>query len=116
MRACLYARVSTGRQADNDLSIPDQIRQMKAWCDQNNYQVVMEYKDEGASGTDENRPQFQRMLSDVCLSPSPVDIIVVYNLSRIYRNHLKLGGLLVDLKKHRVGLIDNPADTGRCRR
>lgn len=30
---------------------------------------------------------------------------MVYNLSRIYRNHLKLGGLLVDLKKHRVGLI-----------
>ena len=78
---------------------------MKAWCDQNNYQVVMEYKDEGVSGTDENRPQFQRMLSDVCITPSPVDIIVVYNLSRIYRNHLKLGGLLVDLKKHRIALI-----------
>ena len=30
VRAALYLRVSTGRQADNDLSIPDQRRQAKA--------------------------------------------------------------------------------------
>ena len=29
LRAALYLRVSTGRQADNDLSIPDQRRQAK---------------------------------------------------------------------------------------
>jgi site-specific DNA recombinase len=29
VRAALYLRVSTGRQADNDLSIPDQRRQAK---------------------------------------------------------------------------------------
>ncbi len=32
VRAALYLRVSTGRQADNDLSIPDQRRQAKAYC------------------------------------------------------------------------------------
>jgi site-specific DNA recombinase len=31
-RAALYLRVSTGRQADNDLSIPDQRRQAKGYC------------------------------------------------------------------------------------
>jgi len=31
VRAALYLRVSTGRQADNDLSIPDQRRQGKAY-------------------------------------------------------------------------------------
>ena len=30
VRAALYLRVSTGRQADNDLSIPDQRRQARA--------------------------------------------------------------------------------------
>jgi hypothetical protein len=29
-RAALYARVSTGRQAEQDLSIPDQVAQLKA--------------------------------------------------------------------------------------
>src|SRR5712675_109152 len=32
VRAALYLRVSTGRQAENDLSIPDQRRQAKAYC------------------------------------------------------------------------------------
>jgi DNA invertase Pin-like site-specific DNA recombinase len=31
VRAALYLRVSTGRQADNDLSIPDQRRQARAF-------------------------------------------------------------------------------------
>ncbi len=29
MQVALYARVSTTRQAENDLSIPDQLRQMR---------------------------------------------------------------------------------------
>jgi DNA invertase Pin-like site-specific DNA recombinase len=32
VRAALYLRVSTGRQADSDLSIPDQRRQAKGYC------------------------------------------------------------------------------------
>jgi hypothetical protein len=32
VRAALHLRVSTGRQADNDLSIPDQRRQAKGYC------------------------------------------------------------------------------------
>jgi len=33
LRAALYFRVSTGRQAESDLSIPDQRRQALAYCD-----------------------------------------------------------------------------------
>jgi site-specific DNA recombinase len=32
VRAALYLRVSTGRQADSDFSIPDQRRQAKTYC------------------------------------------------------------------------------------
>ena len=32
LRAALYMRVSTGRQAESDLSIPDQRRQAIAFC------------------------------------------------------------------------------------
>lgn len=32
IRAALYARVSTGRQAERDLSIPDQVRQLEDYC------------------------------------------------------------------------------------
>jgi DNA invertase Pin-like site-specific DNA recombinase len=37
MHVALYARVSTTRQADNDLSIPDQLRQLNEWCRANGH-------------------------------------------------------------------------------
>jgi Resolvase, N terminal domain len=40
LRAALYLRVSTGRQADNDLSIPDQRRQAKAYCASRGWEIV----------------------------------------------------------------------------
>ena len=33
MAVALYARVSTTRQAENDLSIPDQLRQLREYCE-----------------------------------------------------------------------------------
>src|SRR3974390_2160880 len=43
LRAALYMRVSNGRQAEHDLSIPDQRGQLKSWCSANGYSVVAEY-------------------------------------------------------------------------
>jgi site-specific DNA recombinase len=40
VRAALYLRVSTGRQADNDLSIPDQRRQAKGYCTSRGWEIV----------------------------------------------------------------------------
>src|SRR5450755_2083220 len=59
IRAALYLRVSTSRQADNDLSIPDQRRQAKAYCDSHGWQIVADYVEPGASATDDRRPEFQ---------------------------------------------------------
>jgi site-specific DNA recombinase len=39
-RAALYLRVSTGRQADNDLSIPGQRRQAKGYCASRGWEIV----------------------------------------------------------------------------
>jgi site-specific DNA recombinase len=43
VRAALYLRVSTGRQADNDLSIPDQRRQAKAFCASRGWEIAADY-------------------------------------------------------------------------
>jgi DNA invertase Pin-like site-specific DNA recombinase len=42
MRAALYLRVSTVRQAEVDLSIPDQLSQTKAYCERHAWRVVAE--------------------------------------------------------------------------
>src|SRR5258705_300593 len=53
VRAALYLRVSTGRQAENDLSIPDQRRQAKGYCASRGWEIVAEYVEPGLSATDD---------------------------------------------------------------
>ena len=55
MHIAIYARVSTTRQAENDLSIPDQLRQLHEWAKANGHLVVQEYVEPGASATDDKR-------------------------------------------------------------
>ena len=69
MHVALYARVSTTRQADNDLSIPDQLRQLNEWCKANGHLVVHEYVEAGASATDDKRPIFQQLINDAMQKP-----------------------------------------------
>jgi DNA invertase Pin-like site-specific DNA recombinase len=45
VRAAFYLRVSTGRQADSDLSIPDQRRQAKSYCTSHGWEVVADADD-----------------------------------------------------------------------
>ncbi len=86
MQVAIYARVSTGRQAENELSIPDQLRQMRQWAERNGHVIVKEYVEPGASATDDKRPVFQNMISDAALKPAPFQIIVVHSFSRFFRD------------------------------
>jgi site-specific DNA recombinase len=86
MAVALYARVSTVRQAEKDLSIPDQINQMRDWCQANSYVVAMEYIEPGASATDDRRPVFQQMIADATSDSEPYEAIIVHSRSRFFRD------------------------------
>ena len=105
MKAALYARVSTARQAEKQLSIPDQIGQMRKWCQNAGYDVIAEFKDEGLSATDDRRPEFQKMLTQAYAKPPAFDVIIVHSLSRFFRDHLELGIHDKNLRKNKVKLI-----------
>ena len=89
-RVALYARVSTTRQAEADLSIPDQIRQAEAWCQQHGMTLVRRYIEPGASGTDENRPIFQEMLAEAKTKPRPFDMVVVHSVQSLLPRRVHL--------------------------
>jgi DNA invertase Pin-like site-specific DNA recombinase len=55
-------------------------------ADTKGWQVVEIYADEGKTGRDDARPEFQRLLSDVHRKPVPFDKLVVWRGSRIFRN------------------------------
>jgi len=86
MQVALYARVSTTRQAENDLSIPDQLRQMRLWAERNGHVIVKEYIEPGASATDDKRPVFQDMVNDATMKAAPFQAIIVHSLSRFFRD------------------------------
>ncbi len=102
MIVALYARVSTTKQAEKDLSIPDQLRQMKEWCKAKKYSVAVEYIEAGASATDDRRPVFQQMIAEACSATPPYDAIIVHSLSRFFRDMIEFGLYERRLKKHGV--------------
>ena len=102
MIAALYARVSTTRQADKDLSIPDQLQQMRDWCKGQGISVAVEYKELGASATDDRRPVFQKMIAESTIKPAPFDFIIVHSLSRFFRDSLEFGLYERQLEKYGV--------------
>jgi site-specific DNA recombinase len=105
LRVAMYLRVSTGRQAETDLSIPDQRRQIDAWCHLRGHAVFGEYTELGASATDDKRPEFQRMIDRACDGDNAVDLIVVHSYSRFFRDSFGLEFYLRKLAKHGVKLI-----------
>ena len=105
MHVALYARVSTTRQADNDLSIPDQLRQLKDWCKANGHIVVHEYVEPGASATDDKRPVFQQMIHDALQKQQTFEAITIHSLSRFFRDGIEFGVYERKLAKNKVKVI-----------
>jgi site-specific DNA recombinase len=97
--------VSTGRQAEHDLSIPDQRAQLKSWCRNNGYDVVLEFVEAGASAVDDRRPVFQQMIERACDGEHAFDAIAVHSYSRFFREAFEQEFYLRKLAKHGVKVI-----------
>jgi DNA invertase Pin-like site-specific DNA recombinase len=102
-------RVSTGRQAEHDLSIPDQRSQLKSWCRASGHEVVAEYVEAGASAGDDRRPGFQQMIERACDGEHTFDIIVVHSYSRFFREAFEQEFYFRKLAKQGQGRFHNSA-------
>jgi site-specific DNA recombinase len=85
-RVTVYARVSTPRQAENDISIPDQLAQARRCCAERGWFVISEFVDAGVSARDDKRPEFQRMMEAACVDPSPFDVVMVHRPTGDFRS------------------------------
>ena len=104
-RAALYMRVSTGRQAEHDLSIPDQRRQLESWCRAQGCTVASEFIESGASAGDDRRPVFQQMIERACDGEQAFDLILVHSYSRFFREAFEQEFYLRKLAKHGVRVV-----------
>lgn len=91
--AGIYARLSVDGQGRKNESIETQIEIASAYLEQQENIVLYDcYTDIGRSGTDFDRPGFQRLMQDVRLRR--VNCIIVKDLSRFGRNHIETGNFL----------------------
>ena len=67
-KCALYIRDSTDRQANEGESLEKQEKRLREFCKSRNWIIVKVYREEGKSGKDANRPQFQNLLHDRHLS------------------------------------------------
>jgi site-specific DNA recombinase len=104
-RVAIYARVSTTRQAENDISIPDQLAQGRKYCDSHGWHAMREFVDPGASARDDKRPEFQRLMEAACVDPSPFDIVLVHSISRFFRDVAGYTFWKRKLERHGVSLV-----------
>src|SRR3974377_1948818 len=104
-RTALYMRVSTGRQAEHDLSIPEQRSQLRSWCSSKGYEVVAEFIEAGASAGDDRRPVFQQMIERACDGDHAFDMILVHSYSRFFREAFEQEFYLRKLAKHGVKVV-----------
>ena len=98
-------RVSTGRQAEHDLSIPGQRSQLNSWCRAKGHNVVAEFIEAGASASDDRRPVFQQMIERACDGEDSFDLIVVHSYSRFFREAFEQEFYLRKLAKHGVKVV-----------
>jgi site-specific DNA recombinase len=111
-RAALYLRVSTGRQAEGEVSLPSQRDLTRHFCEAQGWVVTDEFVEPGASATDDRRPVFQKMLDQATGSERSFDVICVHAFSRFYRNGAEMEMTIRRLKKHGVGVVSVTQPTG----
>lgn len=101
----LYLRLSKddGTMSESS-SIQTQKEMLTRYCRENGFAISQIYVDDGWSGTNTNRPSFQRMLSDI--EDGKINCVITKDLSRLGRNYLETGSFTeIYFPEHNVRYI-----------
>ena len=94
-RVALYSRVSTEDQAKLGFSLAAQGRRLHAFARAQRWAVSGEYVDDGYSGRDVRRPEYERMFRE----SDRWDAILVLKMDRIHRNSRNFMAMMDDLAR-----------------
>ena len=93
-RVAIYIRLSredlkkTGSNTESE-SIINQRSLLYRYIEENGYNLVDEYVDDGYSGTNFDRPEFQRMLKDI--ENGKINMVITKDMSRLGRDYIGTG-------------------------
>ena len=108
--AGLYMRLSVEDESNNEsTSIQTQRAMLTDYCREKGYRIVDCYVDDGETGTNFERPEFQRMLRDI--EAGKINTVICKDLSRFGRNYYEAGMYLdkyfVERKIRFIAIQDN---------
>ena len=109
-RVFVYARASSKRQADKELSVSAQLRAIRGYAREQQWLIVEEFVDNGYSGRDRKRPALNRMLS--CLGGEEIDKIAVWKLDRLARDSILSAAIRERLQETGASLFSLHEPTG----
>lgn len=86
----IYCRLSKDDGLDGDSSsIQNQKETLIKYCNDKNWMIGGIYCDDGYSGTNFNRPDFNRLIDDIKLGK--INCVITKDLSRLGRNYVQVG-------------------------
>ena len=101
MRAVIYARFSSAGQREE--SIEGQVRECRAFALAKGMVVLDEYIDRAYTGTNDNRPSFQKMIRDS--ATHTFDVVLCWKHDRFARNRYDAALYKAKLKANGVSLM-----------
>lgn len=100
----LYERLSHEDERENEaLSIENQKAYLEEYATRNGFTNLIHRTDDGWSGTRWDRPGFLKMMNDV--ESENVSAILIKDMPRLGRDHLRVGLFLEQLRDKGVRLI-----------
>lgn len=100
-KAIIYARYSSDSQTEQ--SIEGQLRVCREYAQNNDILIVDTYIDRAMTGTNDMRPDFQRMLKDS--AKRQWEVVLVYKLDRFSRDKYEMTIHKHTLKENGVKLV-----------
>ncbi|MBE5752972.1 MAG: hypothetical protein E7343_02765 [Clostridiales bacterium] len=85
----VYCRLSQEDGREESQSIIQQKEILVEYVQRRNWEVVEIYADDGYTGTNFNRPDFNRMLTDI--EKGKINMVITKDLSRLGRNYIHAG-------------------------
>lgn len=91
-KAVIYARVSNESIYTKKESITNQVDYLLKYAEENGFEIVDIYSDDGFSGSNMKRPSVTGMLND--MKNNKFNVILVTSLSRFSRNYMDAGNYI----------------------
>ena len=99
IRVAVYLRVA----CMDDNAIEKQKTTLRIYAQEQGYNDIAEYSDNGYNGLNFDRPAFMQMTNDI--RAGLINKIIVKDISRISRNYIQFGEWLDDMRRKNVSVI-----------